>query len=660
MLCSERMRSLRYVAASGPSGDHGRVRWIGVSVVAVVLVLATALVWALRGGNERSGGAAPSEGAAVATEVEAADTPLLATTDSLLTPVGGAGGEVQAARTAVAVAPLVLAVFDPDGAPLAGGHVVVFQDAHVLGHAVSGASGEVRFTLSGGEGEVAVWAPWLPAHRQSVALQGRHELRLARGAAVAGLVLVDGLPPGGPVELQLFSDSQVRPTEYLPPSVRAALGLKPASHDHLRARTGANGRFRFPGLPQGWSGRIRWEAELFLVEGPYDPLNTPPREVALAEAREDVVLQLAAPGLLKARFVRAGGKPIGSASVEFDVPALEREGSESEPCAADGTYRRLLQLPFPDEIVLRVDTPGREVYAARFRSPPAGGALWDLGDVVVPPAPGLRVQVRDVLGEPVVGAQVNASARGRSDSHITFMMRTVATDGAGMAVLEVREDVERVRVEHPGYAPVVEPAPLDLATTVIVTLRPAATLLLDFEILPERHFVDLYFTYEVAVPEVAGGTRSRLAREVALGIGLGVDYSLAFSTSFDATSGIAPAGVPLRLRVTDPVGRSVHEDVLPPLAPGETRKHRVKVDWKPATLRLRVLDSLERPIAGAGVMSEGIYRFWTGPDGEVVASGLAPGPMALTITHRLHAELALPDLLLSAQGEPLVVHLAPR
>lgn len=635
------------------------MRWVGLSVVAVVLVLAAALVWALREKDERSGGAAPSQ---AVDELERTQPALLEAPQALSAPAGEGG---EAARTAVE--PLVLAVFDPDGAPLAGGQVVVFQDAQVLGQAVSGESGEVRFTLPEGEGEVAVWAPWLPAHRQRVALKGRHELRLAGGAAVAGMVLVDGLPPGKPVELQLFSDPQLRSNELFPPSVMAVLGLKRASFAALRARTDEGGHFRFSGLPELWAGRLEWQGELFLTDGLYDPLNSPPKELALAEPAEDVVLRLAGPGLIKARFVTREGQPMGSASVVFDVPAQQRLASKRQPCAADGTYGRLVQLPFPDEIVLRVASPARDVYAAHFRNPPPTGALWDLGDVVVPPAPALRVEVRNLSGELVVGAEVTASARGRPDDPLTATMRTVAaTDAAGVALLKVREDVESVSVAHPDYSPVVMPAPLDLDTPVRFTLCPAATLLVDFEVRSAdagadyrgvpNSFYFLHFTCERAEPG-AGWAASR--RPGSSAIGEGNAFSLMSAEPLKPISGSAPAGVPLHLSVIDNFGRAVQEATLAPLAPGEVKRHHVRVEWQPATLRLRALDPAGRPIANAGVMLDGVYRFWTDRAGEVEYRGLAPGPLALTLTHRLYGDLSLP-VVLGAESELLEVRLTPR
>jgi hypothetical protein len=278
------------------------------------------------------------------------------------------------------------------------------------------------------------------------------------------------------------------------------------------------------------------------------------------------------------------------------------------------------------------------------------------------------VEVRNWSGELVAGAEVTASARGRPNDPLTAAMRTVAaTDASGVAVLEVREDVDSVSVAHPAYSPVVMPAPLDLDTPVRCTLCPAATLLVDFEVRSAdagadwrgvpNSFYFLHFTCERAEPG-AGWAPSR-SRPGSSAIGEGNAFSLASAEPLKAISGSAPAGVPLHLSVNDAFGRTVQEETLAPLAPGEVKRHHVRVEWRPATLRLRALDSAGRPIANAGVMLDGVYRFWTGPAGEVEYRGLAPGPLALTLTHRLYGDLSLP-VVLGAESELLEVRLAPR
>jgi hypothetical protein len=384
-----------------------------------------------------------------------------------------------------------------------------------------------------------------------------------------------------------------------------------------------------------------------------------------------------APGLIKARVVRAGGEPLSSATVQLFVPSLQDNGSEYQPCAQDGTYRRRVQLPFPDEIVLCIATPHRDLYQVRFRSPGGVGALWDLGDVVVPPEPQLRVEVRDELGAPVAKAQVTSSPQ-RSSEGVVSGLRSVFTDGAGAAVLEVREGVEDggachpeyVGVYHPDHAPIVKPAPLDLGTPLLFTLRRPATLLVDFEVLtggdalagedwngtPNAHYF-LLFTWEEAQAGAGrAAVRPRPAERVPVE---GTAFPLANAEPFKPVSGIAPAGVPLRLLVTDRLGRTVHEETLTPLAAGEVKKHHVRVEWQPTTLCLRVLDPAGQPIANAGVMLDGVYRCWTGPAGEVRSTGLAPGPLDLTLTHRLYADLHLSSFEPGAGEETFEVRLVP-
>jgi hypothetical protein len=178
-------------------------------VVLAIAVLATGMILARLRRDERSAALPSRDTAGGPPAHEAALAPSEAPPGSR-TPSGSAG----AAKNAEAkVEELVLAILDPDGAPLAGARVVVFTETHILGQAVTEEPGEARFKAWKEKGEIAVWSPTVPAHRQTLEmLAGRHVIQLARGTAVAGLVLVDGKPATETFDLLLESDSQVRPT----------------------------------------------------------------------------------------------------------------------------------------------------------------------------------------------------------------------------------------------------------------------------------------------------------------------------------------------------------------------------------------------------------------------------------------------------------------
>jgi hypothetical protein len=220
------------------------------------------------------------------------------------------------------------------------------------------------------------------------------------------------------------------------------------------------------------------------------------------------------------------------------------------------------------------------------------------------------------------------------------------TDETGSAVISVVENVEHVAVQHSDYATALAPAPEDLRTTVEVTLRRKASLRLDFKILPSGSRTGLCATLQPAEPwRAATG-----ARMSALRSGLG---------NVDGVN-VVPAGVPLCLRLTDCLGRLVHEEFLAPLAPDETAEQTVKLDWQPATLSLRVLDTTGHPVNHAAVLLGGRYQRWTEHAGRLELRALAPGPVTATIAHAAYVERTLSNIMLGPQSEPFDVYLVHR
>jgi len=204
------------------------------------------------------------------------------------------------------------------------------------------------------------------------------------GAAVAGIVIVDGRAPDERLELVLATTA-------------GRLAGK------ARATTDATGAFRFEGASDGWSGRIA------LPAGYFDEARA--EQIVVEAAREDLVLRLRRPPAITGRVVDAQRAPVADASVRVEQFCATEAGTIQMTSGSPRTDRAgRFRVPLLDcggdlTFTLEVSASGlgRAVLPSEEVDPELGR---DVGDLVLVPDPSLVVVVRDEAGRPIEGAVV--------------------------------------------------------------------------------------------------------------------------------------------------------------------------------------------------------------------------------------------------------------
>jgi len=204
------------------------------------------------------------------------------------------------------------------------------------------------------------------------------------GAAVVGIVLVDGRAPDEPLELLLGT------------TAGRLLG-------RARATTDATGAFRFEGASDGWSGLIA------LPDGYFDEAWA--QQIVVEAAREDLVLRLRRPPAIIGRVVDGQRAPVADASVRVEqfctTDAGATQGTGGSFHSDGGGRFRVPVLDCEGHLTVTLEASafgvGRAVLPSEEVDPEVGR---DVGDLVLLPDPSLLVVVHDEAGRPIEGAVV--------------------------------------------------------------------------------------------------------------------------------------------------------------------------------------------------------------------------------------------------------------
>lgn len=621
-----------------------------IAVAAVCLALAVALAgWlALRGRAASEQGAAPAAAPLAAPDVRPAAE--LAAPQGEGEPAPAERVAVASAESAAPAGSALIVIQDARGSPVPGVRWALFRGADVLAQGTAEADGVATFARTSGEAQLLVAPSARPPQVFAIDLAlERQTVELAEGVAIAGIVLVDGLPPREPLALSLGTSSTLLAAGALPEAAWKTLGLRARAGavKSLDAATGAGGAFRFDGLPEGTTGKLFWPQQLNLVadtdeEGVKLRAGLLNGTLVVEAPAEDLVLRLQTSPRITGRVVQPGtGAPVPGAYVSI---AWTDTGSSTEAQTSadkDGAFALSMAHRLPARIEVRVadaEESGEQDYELE---PPSGASTFDTGPLAILPTRTVACIVRDVLDAPISGASVRelpARDEGRGEGW---------TDAAGGCALRVATDAPAVRASAVGYESAEAPLPTGDGPLVI-TLRPGTVL--EVRLSGDAKSLGLRLSGDEA-PFAKDGKPSWMPdppQRGPLSFSVPEHGYVSFQDVEDGIyvlTGVRP-GLTLALSVTDTYGATLLEQSVGPLAPGERRVVELAVEAPAGVVEGRVVDKEGAPIEGASLsvaLAAGGAARSSGLDsqGRFRIAGLAAAPVRIHVQAAGYVPLAV-------------------
>lgn len=414
---------------------HGRRRGSGPFVLVAVVAIAFGC-WLLRGDVD-----AP---ASMPIPDDATNVATIAAEHGRGGTTAVAAGAVPASRREIACR---IQVRDAQQRPVAGCAVSIWRDGdETVLHGSTAADGSASFAGCAGAGGWVVEPPGLAALAAACAeLSGEHELVLATGERVTGVVLVDGEPAPAGLLLGLSSPLQ------LPDGAPEALREQWSSLPPRLLETDAAGRFVFDGLRPDWRGTLIMASSHWLLPDEAAAKEWRPRHLELERPQQDLVLRTTMLPTVRGRVVwDDNGEPVTSGYVGVDGKCAGERGATGSAAIGPGGRFAVGLEPGAHEQLGWLDAASRPsmrsadvvVHAVPggvpFRGTIADAALGSELELRMQREPTTFFLVTDELGTPLAGAQVDVedSTRTAADGRGWFRGTNVRYVGAeGRVVL---------------------------------------------------------------------------------------------------------------------------------------------------------------------------------------------------------------------------------
>lgn len=376
---------------------------------------------------------------------------------------------VTGIRQQVVGTPHALELRFSDGRPIAGAHVLAFDGERLLDRAVSDADGHASVSTPTERVQLLIArANLVPDFRavqfglgepeSSRVASGRLDTRPTRIELPSG-VLAGTIRPldarlDRQVTLHVESDRPWFVTQGLGDALRRSVPgdwLDPIVRE---VQADADGRFRFEGLSEPWSGMLRVGPECTLYAGSPPLVVGIDNRARLGELRDDVVLEVFQRPRLVGRIVDApGGRGVGGLDVSLGVAYSATSGSVRAgwdaqllraTTDADGAFgvwlpeqERVEDAPRPSwPPIGSVDAYVHDVDGALHRHVKLTGTQlrgpFDLGDVPLssPVDERLEFHVHDPQNQPIAGANVQLGGDGaRTDAQGRACVARAAQNG---------------------------------------------------------------------------------------------------------------------------------------------------------------------------------------------------------------------------------------
>ena len=616
----------------------------------------------------------PPVAAPAAERAEAADLP--AGTPEPVAEDPGALPQAASADAARALVPeggesgpsLLLELLHADGRPATGARVVLARGGRVLDGGTADTRGRVR--LDGTDSGAAVWVGGACSPAQRFVFEpavGSQTVRLAPGGLVEGRVTVDGRAPGEPLALSLHGDGLDDP--LVPAHVRKALMRRrgPRWDGGRGVATDAEGHFLVSGLPAGWSGELRFDRPPYQIEGRSLWLGLHDWPAVTANAGR-VQLDLVRVPSLRGRLVDEVGRPVeGAVSFELDQEGLHLEATTHTD--ADGRFAQPVDAgPVERLAIAHKSSAGNVQLEFRDLEVHVRDGL-DLGELVIEGGEDVIFLVRDVNGAPVEGAVGIVDDETLMDAR----WRSAPTDSFGRGrVKHVPADAETLVVHAPRHRSTSAPLTSDRTEHVRVRMEPCASL--DVTVVgphlepggyarPRLELDAVAAPALFARPDHGELTRRRLTPKPGAPPPPERWRLRQGRLPLSKICGCFEPGIPFRLELLDSFDHLVETWEEPALAPGEWRTRTLTTDAIPRDLRVDVRDlagvRLTDASARVYVRAKQEGRGLRSLDGHLVAKQLVAETVSLLVQAPGHASAWLDDVVVPADGSPVVVTLGP-
>jgi len=280
--------------------------------------------------------------------------------------------------------------------------------------------------LASKPGLASVWNGWYPgqaADQEETTL----ELALSAPKAVAGVVQDAAGKPVAEVAVWVkiaYRSSDIEVTGgILPPSL---------GRERFQARTGADGKFRIDGLPEGAKLALGITKAGMALDRPHDPVAYfNPSALEIEAGQSDLVLAVQRAGVIEGRVVKSeGNAPVPGAVVSFAETGLGRDTTPPAVSGPDGVFRFTDLQAGEYQLHVRMGTnepPDLVGETASVAVEP--GATNREAKLTLSPGGLLEVTVKDSGGEkPIGGASVYANVPGAG-----VPLKPVTTSAEGVA-----------------------------------------------------------------------------------------------------------------------------------------------------------------------------------------------------------------------------------
>lgn len=406
---------------------------------------------------------------------------------------------------------------------------------------------------------------------------------VAGGGVLAGVVRVNGATPHEPLELEIVSATE---------DVRDFV------------TTDSWGRFRREDLPADWSGKLVLPVPYRMNLDEFSTRNS----VEIPRLREDLVIDVDRPGVLKLQVLREDRSPAEGAMVTI----RQQHGSGSRDVGAHADRRGMAWADIAGDSLGQVHADvqlddgahGEAFFEAGALSPSEPFGDIDLGVLVLRSGRQVRLRCLESDGTPLGGLRLWVHGAGRRS--------VLTTDEAGVVRVGLPRPAVEVRVEAFGHrlARSTVPAEVDEHDVVLLRANLLRVEVVDAQDRPwpggKLRVVADRPPFGEDSPFPPGFRVSRKGGVSAGRDGQGVHHC---DVPLDENGvaevpGLAP-GLDFEAQVTDSLGQAIVSQRVPGLSETESRTLTLRLPRDPCALDVRVVDAAGQGVASAEVAIRG-------------------------------------------------------
>ncbi|MCP5020891.1 MAG: hypothetical protein GY930_03855 [bacterium] len=327
-------------------------------------------------------------------------------------------------------------------------------------------AGIVQLQPIDGPGLLVAQAPNQPAvFLELDKLEGRHEMQVAHGASLSGVLIEDGHIPDRPIPLSL--DYKPVPHDKLSEAVQTALNSAGVLIGKVRLQSNRLGRFEFRGLKPDWWGYMRLPSTHWFTRAPEGSRlgDGSPEIVELRSPVQNWRFQISRLPSIQGRVVDAQtGEAVANPFMVFHATFTDKDNSPSRgicgeddgsfavgfsPGLSDRSPRWLdpSQRPGIEKVTVQIGNNGQYLSASYSFDIYQVGSDGQLGDLAVRRGINLPLRILDSSGSPISGARASVSGSGsNTDPSDDFGLLTLSGISPETQELYVGAPYRRLRL----------------------------------------------------------------------------------------------------------------------------------------------------------------------------------------------------------------------